>query len=905
MKIMEAADLLSLLDACVEDVDSDGIHDLLTQIQREWPEIVTSERDVDFDICVRLARLVAFSRDPQPAPFAMSILLDVSEQLVARGRPEEGVRIAERAVDNAEDQKLTQLLLHARNVHSAASCSAGFYANALQSAVTATTLARESGDRMAAAEGWVNVTATLFAMGCYRETISVALRAIRSFRHVAACSEFVGCLSGNLARAALATRHYALAAESAREACERLGLPRDIRGIVNRVSAERTWMQASIGLNDQPSAVARLEFIRGASPASPHAVLQVHRLLAEAAYEIYAGSSGIAIARLLDLLDRTQTMRDLYQDNLRLLVRAYERDGDHSQALLFLGTLVGLFAETQPGTVASLLGVINERQQTLYPGKEDVRSVLHSIVRATPGDKVIAAAMPVWKKSPEQEYRGAYERLAISAQEYRGAYERLAMSAENLDGRHVYRVGRLAGLLAAKLRFDTKFCDEVEKGARLHDIGKLGIPNGLLLKPVALTPAEWSVVKRHAAIGAQIIGQCSHPAFRIGEQIALCHHEEWDGGGYPNSLRGEDIPAPARIATLADVYDTLTHVRPYKRAWTHDEAVAFINEQAGSKFDPAYAARFVELVSDLHSIHGKRLDDFLAEAANSSTFVVARDRMEEVLARAKISRTLDQGKNRVSADHQQHRDVALVDYPFDVQFDSHPRGKVTGSTERGATLDIGTADTNGSISDQSSESNRLGRTSSTTKEFRQSRRWRMLGRVHAESLAINDPDVSPRSSNYSETEHESNSHLPMIDLMGLTDVSESDLRSAGISVPDFLKDRVSSDMAILNMRVQCPNDLGTLSTAVSRHKPPPISGGKVQFDESAEITHPQLSLYAVYPSGAFRTVGAVEIGSTGGAFLRVSNYWQLFDPDDNSVNLHAGAVLEAMCCVFAGGELYP
>ena len=151
----------------------------------------------------------------------------------------------------------------------------------------------------------------------------------------------------------------------------------------------------------------------------------------------------------------------------------------------------------------------------------------------------------------------------------------------------------LAGLLANALGFGHKFCQDVELAARLHDIGKLGIPDGLLMKPGRLTEAEFIVMQKHTTIGAQILQQCSHPAFRLAEQIALHHHEKWDGSGYPAGLVGDAIPVSARLMALADVFDALMTRRVYKQPFSLDETTRIICEGRGKHFDPDVVDAFM------------------------------------------------------------------------------------------------------------------------------------------------------------------------------------------------------------------------------------------------------------------------------------------------------------------------
>ncbi len=619
---MERAALIGLIDTCVQEFDSDGLGDLLPEFKEHLPGLLQSSNDDDFETLAKAARLICFSNSPAPLPVAIAILLDIAVAHVARGRAADAISFAERAHDLAEDNDLLPELRRACSIYGVLNIEAGAPARGLEYAIKAAEIGRQIDDQMAIAAAWSNMTGALFGMGLYRETIAVALRTMRQFKDDARCAVIVASARTNLASAALALSHYALASDSARDSVAVLGVPRDAMGILNRVIAESVWMKAAIGLDQREVVDDRIAFLRGMSGAFKSPRLQLNHLLAEAAYESYAGDLTIAVAKLLELLKHTKTMPNLYRDNLALLVKAYEKAGDHGGALIYLGELVEFLREKQVVAVRASLAAIEARHATQLPGKDDVKEVIDAIRKSRSGGPAStqqrAGATQV--EVPEHEYRDAFERLAVSA-----------VIKEDAGGRHAYRMGRLSGLLAEKLGYNAKFADEVEKGARLHDIGKLGIPDGLLLKSGQLSPSEWAVMKRHTLIGAQIIRQCSHSAFRVAEQIALCHHEKWDGTGYPNALRGEHIPVPARIVMLADVYDALTHARPYKHAWTHDDVATFIREKAGSQFDPEFASLFLQMVEDLRLEHGEGFDEYLAEPSKNSSFIRARDKMQTML----------------------------------------------------------------------------------------------------------------------------------------------------------------------------------------------------------------------------------------------------------------------------------
>lgn len=167
---------------------------------------------------------------------------------------------------------------------------------------------------------------------------------------------------------------------------------------------------------------------------------------------------------------------------------------------------------------------------------------------------------------------------------------------------HAKRVGIGAALIAQALGLDNQFVATIRDAAPLHDIGKVGISRRILLKPDKLTPAEWMHMMRHVEIGARILAPARSPVLRMASEIAGTHHERWDGNGYVAGLVGAEIPLAGRITALADVWDTLTHERPYKPAWDEERALAEIDAQAGAHFDP-------RVVEAFHAIDRRLLDE--------------------------------------------------------------------------------------------------------------------------------------------------------------------------------------------------------------------------------------------------------------------------------------------------------
>lgn len=182
--------------------------------------------------------------------------------------------------------------------------------------------------------------------------------------------------------------------------------------------------------------------------------------------------------------------------------------------------------------------------------------------------------------------------------------ERLALAAEFRDdetGRHTQRVGSTSALLARAVGLPPDQVALIRRAAPLHDVGKIGIPDAILRKPGKLTPEEFEVIKTHTTIGAQILSGSRSRLLQVAEEIALTHHERWDGTGYAG-LAGERIPLPGRIVSLADVLDALTHDRVYRKAWPFDDAAAEIELQRGRQFDPQLADAFLQIKGELREM---------------------------------------------------------------------------------------------------------------------------------------------------------------------------------------------------------------------------------------------------------------------------------------------------------------
>ena len=179
---------------------------------------------------------------------------------------------------------------------------------------------------------------------------------------------------------------------------------------------------------------------------------------------------------------------------------------------------------------------------------------------------------------------------------------RLSIAADYKDnetGEHIIRMSKYCQLVGKGYGLTKEEQNLLLNASPMHDIGKIGIPDNILLKPGKLDPDEWEIMKTHTLIGAAIIGDHPSDLMKMAKLIALTHQEKWDGTGYPNGLKGEEIPLPGRIVTVADVFDALTSDRPYKKAWSVEEAVEEIKRESGTHFDPKAVEAFLKVLPEI------------------------------------------------------------------------------------------------------------------------------------------------------------------------------------------------------------------------------------------------------------------------------------------------------------------
>lgn len=203
--------------------------------------------------------------------------------------------------------------------------------------------------------------------------------------------------------------------------------------------------------------------------------------------------------------------------------------------------------------------------------------------------------------------------LLVSRQQIIRRLGRAAEFKDNETGNHVIRMANYSQLIADALGLGSSTQEILLHTAPMHDIGKIGIPDSVLLKPGKLDAAEWTLMKKHPLMGADIIGTHDDELLRTARQIALTHHERWDGTGYPHELKGEAIPLMGRIVAMADVFDALISVRPYKAAYSIEDAVAYMRSQVGRHFDPGLLPAFEKVLPNILKVKDRFADELGAQ----------------------------------------------------------------------------------------------------------------------------------------------------------------------------------------------------------------------------------------------------------------------------------------------------
>lgn len=536
-----------------------------------------------------------------------------------RGKIPLGITTAERGIAVANEGNHQQVLRQLWTVLGALHSMTRDRANELIAHWNALEIAEALQEREGLCKTFVNLAVARYNAGMLDESIALNRKAIELAAGDPALAYVEAPAQHNIALAALTLADWATAEESIERALKVAIEPRTAHDAYNRAVWETTCTKIMVKAGKHADAREHAEAARRYAAMSGSGPAQAQAEIAQAWIENAAGQTDIALTRCAQLAQTARTYEPAQRDLLEVQVTILHQAKRHAEAEAMFRRYLEHLSKWQRQSSMQQLAVLKRA----FVSKQGITAEDLGVLDAALRERILSGELDIFENFREQ-----LEALAV-----------LAELRDDATGEHAYRVGRIASIVAKRMGYDEDKLASIEIGARLHDIGKLAIPDVVLQKRARLVAVEVEVMRTHAEEGHRILAAIGHPVFELAGRIARHHHEWWDGSGYPQRLSGEAIPEEARITALADVYDALTHERPYKKAWPVDVSLEEIESLSGTQFDPTICREFLRVMEELISRHGPGLDAFLGQDAAKSKIVMANRSIERATLRGR-SRTL-------------------------------------------------------------------------------------------------------------------------------------------------------------------------------------------------------------------------------------------------------------------------
>jgi putative two-component system response regulator len=545
------------------------------------------------------------------AELRINALLDASQFFYLVGQTFKSIEPASHAVDFASKVGNKPLLRKALTLLGVSYADTGNISQAIEAYSRALDVAQALRDGEAECIVWINLGTALYYAAQYRDALACQEHVVHVAGTKPTYAKWRNFAFSNIALCCLHLEDFSRGLKASEICVNEGGEPHSAAELVARVLREGYYTRLLLEVNDIEKAGERCAMARRYAARSNSARAEIAAAIAEGLYEVHAGRVDVGISRLTSTLERARLVRSMLRDTLVAMVKAYEVIGQPERALIYLREMMEVLRQTQQ---ANALKHVELHLQQLGGDLGNETQITTRLKRQEAALQGKIAQQELFKSQIEM-----LERLAVTAE-----------LRDDSTGEHSYRVGKLSALLAQEFGCDEDTCFMVELAARLHDIGKIGVPDAILLKPDKLNQAELQIMRTHTTVGAELLSKSNIPHMQMAEEIARHHHEWWDGSGYPGNLSGSAIPLAARITALADVFDALTHQRPYKVAWPMDAALDEIARLKGRQFDPQLTDLFIVLVGRLRHDHID-VDSFLGQAAHGSPFLQARSRIWNAL----------------------------------------------------------------------------------------------------------------------------------------------------------------------------------------------------------------------------------------------------------------------------------
>jgi putative two-component system response regulator len=554
-------------------------------------------------------------RTPENADLRIQCLLDSCQFFYLFGKVFNAIDPAREAIALARGMSDQALLRRALNTLGILYADTGNCSSAIECYAEALEVSRLLKDADAECTSWINLGVVLIYLAQYQEALACLERAVSIAEGNPSLHHLQLKAYANIAMCALHTEDYGRGLRAAEASVQSSSEPVGSGEMLSRVLREQTFTRLLLEVSSIEKARERCEIMRRYANASNSPRAEIVAALAEGLCEVHGGRIDVGLSRLTSTLEKARMISATHREALVAMVRAYELIGQPDRALVYLHELM---EHTKKQQQENALRHLQLHMQQLAASSPDQQIQPPALRRRE--------AVLKGQVAEQELFRSRIEML-----------ERLAVTAELRDdstGEHSYRVGRLASLLAQEYGCDDGTVLMVDIAARLHDVGKIGVPDAILLKPDKLNEAERQIMRQHTVVGAELLSKSNIPHMQMAEEIARHHHEWWDGSGYPGRLSGTAIPLAARITALADVFDALTHRRPYKKAWPIGEALQEIASLKGKQFEPELCDLFIALMTRLQRDYPD-LDVYLGQAAQASPFLQARSKIWTSLRRSR------------------------------------------------------------------------------------------------------------------------------------------------------------------------------------------------------------------------------------------------------------------------------
>jgi putative two-component system response regulator len=485
--------------------------------------------------------------------------------------------------------------------------------DALRSLLQALELAERMEDVTGLAAAWVNIAVTFFDATLYNDARVCYERGAVTAGSAADPALSVYLRSRALYGAAqcdLYLHEYLPGIDACEEAVLLVKEPKDREQEQVRALVESTYAQLLLALHRIEDAAAHAAVAREMAVRSGAARAKIAAATVSGLVEVYRGNVDVGISRIVAVRDQSKILAASYHEALRASVNAYEKAGQPDRALSMNREL--------------MMHVRNLHREAIMQQQQQ------HLQRLGLPDPDAASLRAIEDK--DEALKKKLEDAAAKQGEF---LEHMALTVELREedsGEHAFRVAMWAHLLALEHGMDPDEAQRIELAARLHDIGKVVIPDSVIRKRTALSQGERQLIETHAATGADFLIRAKVPYAALAEEIARYHHEAWSGEGYPDGISGDAIPLPARIVGLCDSFDALVHDRPWRSAWRIEETLGHLVRESGRQFDPKLVEEFIPLVRRIYATHDD-VDAYLAQSAQQTPLWTMRRSLVERLSR--------------------------------------------------------------------------------------------------------------------------------------------------------------------------------------------------------------------------------------------------------------------------------